>query len=320
MLILAEAWHRGWYAPNLSYDRRGAFELPKDLQSIVDARSQTVERPWWGKLAFMDFIRPHSDRNGVLKVGSTSYRPYTVLWQYLDEEYGGRSLREAYWQEDLKRGYSGSILPHILCAHIVVLASDGRLLLTRRSKDVHFEKRTWCPSIEEQAADGRGEATDAEVQAYLAEWQEEKPADRSVGETVLRGLNEELGIDPSSIGSVRCYALATDWIYSDLVPIVVARCRLPSTGLQYFQGLDSGEFEPNPRTRIQFHWIPVTVEGLVSLLTSPEYEPRPGWRGKWHTSAKLRLFATFCSMVEKGETSWEVVAHQLTSRRRLTGR
>lgn len=315
MLVLAEEWGGGWYGPHLKYERIGQLDLPQDLQKLVDARSQTVERPWWGKLAFDDFMKPSSERPGVLRVRSTSYRPYTVLWQSLDEVPDGMGLplRERYWQRDLVLGYTGSVLPHILCAHTILLTADHQLLLTRRSKDVHFEARNWCPSIEEQVADGRGEATDAELQAYREEWQEDKPIDDSVGGTVLRSLKEELGIDQSAISSVRCYALATDWVYSEVAMIVVARSRFPSTDLEPFRGLDSSEFQTNPRTRIQFHWMPLTVDALLAAFNETAYEPKPGWRGKWHTSAKLRFFAALCSMVQEGETSWEEVAGQLAS-------
>jgi hypothetical protein len=133
--------------------------------------------------------------------------------------------------------------------------------------------------------------------------------DRSLADTIRRGLKEELGILAHSVSSIRCFALATDWTYSDLAPITVVRSSSPFNDLEKFgTAADLGEFEIEPKERMQYHWMSADPATILRAIFLDEYEPRAGWAGRWHVSSKLRLFALLCSMVLEGETSWTEVA------------
>jgi len=295
ILILHESWEFGWDADDFEFKICGDHKLPEEAQRIVDKHGHKIEPPWWGKLAYMGIVRPLTERRGKIIGAGTSYRKYSVLWRRMDDTslLTGTTIRERWWQYDLKNLFKKSELPHILCMHLAVVSKDGMLLLTRKSEDVDFEPKAWCPSMEEQVSNGIGEATVGD-----------KPVDESPKATCLRGLEEELRIPKKWISSIRFHAFCTDWEYSDVAVIGTVLLNVDSNQVSAtFGGEDVGEFQLDPKIRIQYCWTPARVDNIAKLLNSSGYgEER--FSGIWHASAKLRLFSLMASMVRCGLATW----------------
>lgn len=307
MLILHENWEFGWDADDFRFKRIGTYELPMEAQMIVDQYTYEIDRPWWGKLAYMGLVLPLTERKGVIYGANTSYRKYMLLWKKLDEEglLPDSTLREKFWQFDIKKQFEGSDLPHILCMHLAVVSSDGKLLLTRKSDKVAFEGKNWCPSIEEQVSDGNGEASQDEIQELISKTGNSKPVDESPKAACLRGLDEELRIPREWVTSIRFYAFCTDWRYSDVDIIGVVFLNVKSSEVNAkFGGEDVGEFQVDPKRWIQYNWTPARVDNIARLLGSLKFGNSPELRGDWHVSAKLRLFAVMAAMVQRKWATW----------------
>ena len=295
MLILHENWEFGWDADDFEFEIGRDHELPKQAQRIVDECGHEIGRPWWGKFAYMGIVYPLTERRGKIIGAGTSYRKYSVLWRKMDDTslLTDTTIRERWWQYDIKEQFVNSELPHVLCMHMAVVSKDGKLLLTRKSEDIDFERRAWCPSMEEQESNGIGEETVGD-----------KPIDKSPKATCLRGLEEELRIPKKWISSIRFHAFCTDWIYSDVAVIGTVLLNIDSNQVSAtFGGEDVGEFQLDPKRWIQYCWTPARVDNVARLLKSSEYgEGR--LRGVWHVSAKLRLFSLIASMVQWGWATW----------------
>lgn len=317
MLVLEENWLKGWPI-SLPYERIGKFILDKQLQDLVEARASEVKRPWWGKLAYAGFKLPSSEEPGALRGRSTSYLPCTLAWKYLDQSLvpAGPTLRRSHWLRDIRTRFAESRLPHFLCVQVILVTKDDQILMARRSGDVHFEANAWSASIEEQVSDGEGDALEEEVSAHKREWGP-KPTDSDVADTMRRGLKEELGIvlSQSAIDNARCYALATDWRYSDVALICVVQSELCAAELADLEGKDLVEFT-REASGIQSSFIPLSAEAIISKFFEKTYVPsnRPDWEGVWHSSAKLRLFAALAWMVQQSKTSWEQIARLIDDR------
>jgi hypothetical protein len=270
--------------------------LPLYASQLIDQYGHEIERPWWGKLAYMGIVYPLTERRGKIIGAETSYRKYSVLWEKLDDVnlLTDTTIRERWWQYDIRRKFENSDLPHILCMHLAVVSKDGKLLLTRKSKDVHFERETWCPSMEEQVSNGLGEETAGD-----------KPMDESPKATCLRGLEEELRIPKEWVNSIRFHAFCTDWKYSEVAVIGTVLLNVDFSQVSAtFGGEDVGEFQLDPKRWIQYCWTPARVDNVARFLRSSKYGERPGLRGIWHSSAKLRMFSLIASMVQWGWATW----------------
>lgn len=295
MLILHENWEFGWDADNFEFEIGEDHKLSTEAQKIVDEYGHEIARPWWGKLAYMDIVYPLTERRGKIIGAGTNYRKYSVLWRKMDDTslLTGTTIREKWWQYDIKKQFVKSELPHILCMHLAVVSKDSKLLLTRKSEKVDFEGKAWCPSMEEQVSNGIGEETAGD-----------KPIDKSPKATCLRGLEEELRIPEKWISSIRFHAFCTNWIYSDVAVIGTVLLNVDSNQVSAtFGGEDVGEFQLDPTRWIQYCWTPARVDNVARFLNSPEHGAER-LRGVWHVSAKLRLFSLMASMVQWGWATW----------------
>lgn len=304
ILVLYENWEYGWDADDFQYRRQGTQSIPQEALPIVSNFAHEVDKPWLGKLAANGIIEPVLDRPGTIRVNGTTYEKYRVLWLHLDKELpSGQTPREVWWQSDVLRKFEESALPHICCCHIIIVSSDQQLLLTRKSRHSDFAKLNWCPSIEEQAADGPGDDPRAK-----------SSVDASPRATVERGLSEELGIPADWIDELRFHALCVDWVYSDCPIICSVRLNRIAAEVSFsiVASRDRAEFERSVTTRIQHDWTPAGVDNVARLFKTRSYGSDDRI-GDWHPSAQLRLFALMVSMVRWGWATWPSWREELTS-------
>jgi hypothetical protein len=297
VLILHENWDLGWDANNFEYEMKGKHIPPKEAEKIIDKFAHQVKRPWWGKFAYTGIVYPLTERPGKIIGSETSYKKYYVIWKKMDENgiLKATTIRERWWQHDVQERFEESNLPHILCIHMAVVSKDGKLLLTRKSENVAFEQKTWCPSLEEQTSWGLGEETSGS-----------KPIDSSPMATCLRGLKEEIRIQEKWVDNITFHAFCTNWDYSDVSVIATVLLNVDSSTVSStFGGEDVGEFQLDTKRWIQYNWTPARVDNISKLVKSLEYGEDPKLRGIWHVTAKLRLFSVMASMVKWKWATWE---------------
>jgi isopentenyldiphosphate isomerase len=169
---------------------------------------------------------------------------------------------------DQRHQYIGEVLngtirfPNSLCLHMVVLTSDGYLLLTQRSTKVDMFKAMWSCSVEEQLnlVDLKGSEKD-----FAKNWCE-------------RLLFEELGVEPDGydLQNSRVFAV---FIESDVLNLNLAGITL----LKHDRKTLDAIIDKHPRTDYEFQtWEFVAWNDLPKELMLPS---RP-----YHPSSGLRMF------------------------------
>jgi hypothetical protein len=150
----------------------------------------------------------------------------------------------------------GAAWPAIASAHVLVVTSDSRLLLTRRAETSSFFPGAWSASIEEGI---------------------EHPLDRTLGDTVERGVAEELGARPPEavtlLGVAREHdpASGAPW---GVVFLTLAQLQVTADALLVSRQSAADASE---------HTEAVTVP----LASAPVAAPPGG--GRWHPTAAARL-------------------------------
>jgi hypothetical protein len=162
--------------------------------SIPDDFDYPANTPGRQKVAFASMSEFHTDGAKTLHVAPV--------------EYGMVRFLETRWADFQPGNPDGSVfgvtgwrpVPSLLVAHSVVITQDGWVLLARRSADRHYFPGAWSASFEEQVDIG--------------------PADRGTGDrtifdTVARGLAEEFDLPSPSIESVRVLSVGRECYQSD---------------------------------------------------------------------------------------------------------
>ncbi len=72
--------------------------------------------------------------------------------QFYRDNIATNSTEKTKLIDDLVQGSLEAQFPHSLCMHMIILTSDNRLLLIKRSQKVSYAPGTWSVSIEEQLA------------------------------------------------------------------------------------------------------------------------------------------------------------------------
>jgi pyrimidine deaminase RibD-like protein len=114
----------------------------------------------------------------VLKVRPTRYS----CVQFYRDTVAPSPTEKGELIEDLVRGSLQTGFPHSFCMHMMIVTSDNRLLLTKRSPKVAYAPQTWSASAEEQLS--REDLEGGSENAAL-NW-------------ASRLLKEELGLPPDS--------------------------------------------------------------------------------------------------------------------------
>jgi hypothetical protein len=226
---------------------------------------------------------------------------YVRGWYKWAREFG-RSIyndprkRLHYSSAALSLDRSKGAIPDILCSHILVVLDDKEtktpwLLICQRAdlrSQVDFMPGSWTVSVEEQYRPAVNINTKGHAEEH----------DKSIHESVVRGIREELGIPDDILPAVETHALFVEGEELRTAILAVARVMLEfeKFKLGFKQAVDSGELKAAVV-------VPLNKENVELLLSSDtvpvEFLNQQGkWiKGKiddgshrsWHGSSKLRL-------------------------------
>jgi pyrimidine deaminase RibD-like protein/isopentenyldiphosphate isomerase len=159
--------------------------------------------------------------------------------------------------EELVHGTLGAGFPHAFCMHMVVVTSDTKLLLTRRSPKVAYYPGTWSASVEEQLAASDLEAGDEPI---VLTWGR-------------RLLLEELGLEQASYHTDNLRILSV-FVESDILN--TSLCAYAELNIDS-KTLDA-MIRTHPRTDYEFtecRYLPLERKEILSELFRPPHSPHP---------------------------------------------
>jgi isopentenyldiphosphate isomerase len=151
--------------------------------------------------------------------------------------------------------------PHNLCMHIVVVTSDDRILITKRSSKVDYYPETWSCSIEEQFS-----------QVDLTGRQ-----DQAIRHWIERALEEELGLTAAKYALENIRILAV-FLEASILNIGLAAIVTLSIGRRELSGI----LEVLPRKDYEF-----TEFGYLSYQEMSKELVRP--RKRYHPTSRYRM-------------------------------
>jgi len=171
----------GWRMSDIKINHhKTMFSMPKDIQleyaSYFKAHAKE-ERFIHDENKVMLIKNPTAFSDAMSLTLETRETKYSVAKFYWNRVASNSHKRDEYVETAINQGIIA--FAHILCLHLVVVTSDNKVLLTKRSAKVGFYPGKWSCSIEEQM----------------------QPQDMSPGnrDAVLRwgrrALKEELGLD-----------------------------------------------------------------------------------------------------------------------------
>lgn len=227
-------------------------EPPPLPDVVLEAKSRIAEPTSNRKKVYLaDWVAPVSDQGDILhlKLGRTEY------WNAVAIE---NSLQSLY--TDIRKGTLDLFrLPRQLNCHILVITSDSKLLLARRSKGLRYRPLTWGATI--------GESMDANRDLNQAGL-----FDPSV--TVEQALSEkeELGlhVDARHDKSVKFIALLTEWQL--LIAVLIAVVKLWKTEAAKVKelcmntALDQGEI-------IDIDAVDFTIDACLPIVVTGCHRP-----------------------------------------------
>ncbi|HNT77321.1 MAG TPA: hypothetical protein PKH77_20090 [Anaerolineae bacterium] len=253
--------HRGWAIDEISIQQNTTrFSLPTKYQKLyADYLEKNKD-----KLRFFDdgvkvmlTKTPVAFSDSPTLVLDTQETLYSQIQFYRDNVVGLSAERNTLIHSVIE----GSVLfPHSLSMHAIVVASDDKILLTKRSPKVSYYPNTWSCSAEEQFSlqDFQNRSRNC-----LTNWAE-------------RLLSEELGLTQDDYTKENLRVLAV-FLESDILNISL--CVHITLNIQYKE-LNQRLFLL-PRTDYEFaEWAFVTHEDLASELLKPSriYHPSSGYR------------------------------------------
>jgi isopentenyldiphosphate isomerase len=254
--------HRGWKACDIQFDHNTMlFSLPKEYEQ---AYQEYLKKYYQEKRFFDDGVKimlksnPSSFSDTPTLILNTQETLFSHIQFYRDNVAILASKRNELIYEvfnDLKISF-----PHSLCMHAIVVTSDDRVLITKRSPKVIYFPGTWSCSIEEQLA--------------LQDFQ--GGSNKVVLNWFKRLLKEELGLGDETYNESNLRILSV-FLESEILSISICGhvvLNLSSTELdQILKSL--------PRTDYEFtEWAFLTHKQLIQELFQPSrlYHPTSGYR------------------------------------------
>jgi hypothetical protein len=174
-----------------------------------------------------------------------------------------------------RRDLSG--IPRRLDMPVIVICSDNRLVLTKRSPHVHYYPGAWSISV--------GESIDAKMDVDAA-------GQLSLRKTAIRALTEfdELNLPKEEVQAVpfKCVSLITEWPY--LLVNIITVARLPVNSAFLFDHFVEGE-----HTRLAT--VPFDINTCLALVIQGEYTipDMPTTQGRIIGTARLALLTAMFS-------------------------
>jgi hypothetical protein len=287
--------HGGWGPGELLVEE----EKPRPLNEQVRAAVARHPAQYAGrtKFALQSSVAELTDRKPMLKLAMLPGA--TVVASHENFETIRANLADGCVLFDLAR----SQIPNFFVLHIVMLTSDGFLLVAQRSDDVYYYRRHWSISAEEQMDEKKDRDANGKPDPFA---------------TVVRGIGEEIiGKDRELLNgaAIRIHSVfrELDYVFSPekgravhvlntgAVAIVTLPIEMSDLWRNWDEAIDKAEFMSLVALR-------ATYENLFGLLNSTQFKPWefagdisvPSRHGiehlqkqsnerQWHPSSRLRI-------------------------------
>ena len=253
--------HRGWNMSTiqLSHDTT-KFSLPDEYKQLYEKYFEKYKQE---KRFFDDGIKYMVTHNPIAFSDSPTLKLQIKETKYSEIQYYCDNIALIIPKRDalISKAVNGSILfPHSLCMHAIVVTSNDKVLLTKRSRKVAYYPKAWACSVEEQ----------------LAYQDLQDGTDEAILKLGQRLLKEELGLEKTTYNNNNMRILSV-FLESDCLNIsLCAHIKLD---------IDSTELDKilkyEPRADYEFtEWALIEYKELQDELFHPtrEYHPSSGYR------------------------------------------
>ncbi|MEI8149362.1 MAG: hypothetical protein WCG53_02295 [Actinomycetes bacterium] len=249
-----------------------SISLPNDLRDIVNGL-KTHEKNG-AKCRLVNYRPPLSDAQDYLQLTfcPTDYYSFLAINTKLDEKLllNGMTVREKYWHSSFD--LPTSPFPNMFYVHLLLVSSDNKAIIVRRSNHVEEYRGTWSATLEEQFRPK--EAGD--------------DYDRDVFDTATRGVKEEIGIEVER-KDVTFFSLTFEFpnFNLGLAGVVKVKASAEDIWRTWHLGYTDREIS-------RFAAVPFEAETIMPLIRSRIFEPQSGQfenveSAPWHPTARFRL-------------------------------
>ncbi len=164
--------------------------------------------------------------------------------------------------------------PNNLCLHMVVVTNDGKILVTRRRKELRYEPDKLDFSIEEQLS-GKDFCKDGKI---IDNW-------------IRRALEEELGITRYNVGKDRFYDVDITSLFMEDKYLNFSLCAIVKLDVSSNKLVSI--LEGWPRSDYEFRYQLVNIRQFEKHITDLDVENKDKLAetvNKWHSSAFNRIY------------------------------
>ncbi|MEI8149361.1 MAG: hypothetical protein WCG53_02290 [Actinomycetes bacterium] len=249
-----------------------AKPLYDDLQCLIrDFKTDKINNP---KCRLVNYCPPLSDAHDYLQLTfcPTDYYTFLAINTRLDDKLllYNMTVREKYQHGSFV--LPSSPLPNMFYVHLLLVSSDNKAIVVRRSNLVEEYKGTWSATLEEQFRPKEAGGN----------------YDRDVFDTATRGVKEEIGIEVER-KDVTFLSLTFEYpnLNLGLAGVVKVKASAEDIWRTWHLGYSDQEIT-------RFAAVPLEFNTIMPLIRSQFFEPRPGnieniETAPWHPTARLRL-------------------------------
>jgi pyrimidine deaminase RibD-like protein/8-oxo-dGTP pyrophosphatase MutT (NUDIX family) len=243
----------------LHHDDNRPFQLP-DI--YCESYKDYVERHWKTKRFYDDGEKFMVTHNPTAFSDAPTLKLQTIKCRYSQVRFYNDNVatiaaKRTPLIDELVKGSLEVRFAHSLCMHFVVVTSDDKVLVTKRSPKVEWDPNTWACSFEEQLA--RRDLV-ADPNSIIQEW-------------AKRALKEELGLDAKAYELDNLRVLSV-FLESDILG--VSLCTYVELSVD--SGTLNTVLRGLPRTDYEFtewQFLEFKPIELLSELMRPTLSPHP---------------------------------------------
>jgi hypothetical protein len=248
------------------------LSLPPDLNFVVN--SLVTHKKNGAKSRLVNYSPPLSDAQDYLHLtfSPTDYYSFLAINTRLDEKVlsNNMSIRDKYWRNSFD--LPTSPLPNMFYVHILLISSDNKVIILRRSKFVEEYKGAWSATFEEQF---RPKEAGGEY-------------DSDVFDTAVRGVREEIGLN---VERKDVTFLSLTFEYPNFNLGLAGVVKVKETAQEIWRAWQIGYTD---REISRFTAIHLDVDTILPLIRNQVFEPKGidsdnSEAAPWHPTARFRL-------------------------------
>jgi hypothetical protein len=246
--------------------------LSNELNHLIrDLKTKKKNNP---KSRLVSFSPPLSGAQDYLHLtfSPTDYYSFLAINTRLDEKVlsNNMSIRDKYWRNSFD--LPTSPLPNMFYVHILLISSDNKVIILRRSKFVEEYKGTWSATFEEQF---RPKEAGGEY-------------DNDAFDTAVRGVKEEIGLN---VERKDVTFLSLTFEYPNFNIGLAGIVKVKETAQEIWRAWQFGYGDQEVSRFAAMH---LDVDTILPLIRNQVFEPKGidsdnSEAAPWHPTARFRL-------------------------------